>query len=87
MTRMSNKLRSGYYNRFAPIGPFTLQDANHTGWIGGQRSHSIKAAISASSDVFPDFIRVLQLKKSHAEVLKSTRSHEVDQSTLYLGNI
>lgn len=84
---MGVRLRFGYYDALVLIDPLTLQDTNHKGWIGGHRSHSIKAAIPASSDVFPDFVRVLQLKKGHAEVLKSTRSHEDNQSPLYLCNI
>ena len=35
LTRMSVGLRFGYCNGTAPIGPFTLQDADHAGWIGG----------------------------------------------------
>ena len=35
LTRMSVGLRFGYRNGTAPIGPFTLQDADHAGWIGG----------------------------------------------------
>ncbi len=87
LTRMSIGLRFGYRNGTAPICPFTLQDADHAGWIGGQSSHSVEAAVPTPPDVFPDLIRMLKLEKGHAEVLKSTRSHEVGQSPLYFDKI
>ena len=59
LTRMSVGLRFGYCYGAAPFGPFSLQDADHAGWIGGKSSHSVEATVPTPPDVFPDLIRVL----------------------------
>src|SRR5208337_4388605 len=66
---------------FAPVGPFSLQQA-YDGAVSIS-ADTVYATVATSPDMKPDLFRVLPLKQRDAEMLECIRPHHVQESPSY----